>query len=800
MKLFILFITMFFMLFFISCNDDGGDSLCSADNPNGKCENADEYCKAGICLKKAKKCDPVCTENQICLDGVCEDTSKEVDCTDVAPDNATSVAVKVTVNYDVNKKEWEAPVDCEWECNDEYKKNSYGTGCIKKTEDDYCKDVQCGEHAFCKVENKQGICACESGYKLNDDNISCSDIDECTVNNGGCNQNCTNTDGGFECSCNTGFTLGLDGKTCSDINECASDNGGCDINAVCNNKAGSFECLCKSGFTGNGQTCSVIEICKPENNPCTENHKTFCKDENHDGIAECLCDIGYKLNEQTGECENINECDPNHLLANCNSEAACHDIEGGYECICNDGYEGDGLVCNDIDECATNTDNCSDNATCINKAGNDGKFECTCNSGFTGDGVTCSDIDECSDASLNNCDSNATCTNNDGGFSCACNSGYSGDGVTCNDIDECSDASLNNCDSNATCTNNDGGFSCACNSGYSGDGVTCNDIDECSDDTDTCIDGEYCKNTSPDYNCIACNCTTANTNGNTDTCTDETGQCDCDYKHTGLTCDDCADGFMDIAGECKSAVVINEVDPNNDWIELYNNSNNYIVMSNWEIESLSDGPFVINGTISAHSYYIINGFDTDSGAGELAELRDANGNILDSTTLGVDISAERSWGRFPNGLGAFNDLGVITGNSKNEITDAIGWCGTTSPDSMTATAGNPTNIVYGDIWIDGITDDSNGMDSHMIRAQLCYTDDLVNLTNPVCVDAVYWAENGNNDQFAMDLTIPVSNTYKYYYQFSTDNGATWTTCNLQSEGGSNTPTEASKVGDLTVNP
>lgn len=40
------------------------------------------------------------------------------------------------------------------------------------------------------------------------------DIDECDDDNGGCEQNCNNTDGGFECYCQQGFSLGDDGTSC----------------------------------------------------------------------------------------------------------------------------------------------------------------------------------------------------------------------------------------------------------------------------------------------------------------------------------------------------------------------------------------------------------------------------------------------------------------------------------------------------------------------------------------------------------------------------------------------------------
>ena len=41
------------------------------------------------------------------------------------------------------------------------------------------------------------------------------DINECDDNNGGCEQNCTNTDGSFQCGCRSGFTLNEDRRTCS---------------------------------------------------------------------------------------------------------------------------------------------------------------------------------------------------------------------------------------------------------------------------------------------------------------------------------------------------------------------------------------------------------------------------------------------------------------------------------------------------------------------------------------------------------------------------------------------------------
>lgn len=44
--------------------------------------------------------------------------------------------------------------------------------------------------------------------------LSYTDFDECSVNNGGCQDICTNTDGSYYCSCQAGYIFGPDNKTC----------------------------------------------------------------------------------------------------------------------------------------------------------------------------------------------------------------------------------------------------------------------------------------------------------------------------------------------------------------------------------------------------------------------------------------------------------------------------------------------------------------------------------------------------------------------------------------------------------
>ena len=128
-----------------------------------------------------------------------------------------------------------------------------------------------------------------------------------------------------------------------------------------------------------------------------------------------------------------------------------------------------GLPPADVDEClVVDNGGCAATATCTNIAGG---RTCACPTGFSGDGLTCDDIDECQ-VDNGGCDPLATCANTVGGRACSCPSGFTGDGVTCAETNECL-TDNGGCDPNATCTNTPGSFSCACDPGYSGDGISC---------------------------------------------------------------------------------------------------------------------------------------------------------------------------------------------------------------------------------------------------------------------------------------------------------------------------------------
>ncbi len=119
----------------------------------------------------------------------------------------------------------------------------------------------------------------------------------------------------------------------------------------------------------------------------------------------------------TGNCGGL-RCDPH---------AYCDRGGGRPACVCIPGYVGDGINCDDEDECASDTDDCAPEADCINR---EGSYDCACRAGYVGDGFECTDIDECAEGT-DDCSEHAACTNQPGSYTCTCDPPYVGDGVVC---------------------------------------------------------------------------------------------------------------------------------------------------------------------------------------------------------------------------------------------------------------------------------------------------------------------------------------------------------------------------------
>ncbi|RVE53502.1 hypothetical protein evm_001872 [Chilo suppressalis] len=151
--------------------------------------------------------------------------------------------------------------------------------------DKVCVDIdECAEtpevcHQSCANAWGGYRCYCKRGYRLDTDNRTCTDVDECTewqvagtglVSRGRtrlCGGSCVNEPGSYRCSCPSGYRLGDDGKSCIDIDECETGEATCaasrDPGYVCQNTRGSYHChhiQCPRGYKLEAQhRCSRIQ-------------------------------------------------------------------------------------------------------------------------------------------------------------------------------------------------------------------------------------------------------------------------------------------------------------------------------------------------------------------------------------------------------------------------------------------------------------------------------------------------------------------------------------------------------------
>jgi len=102
--------------------------------------------------------------------------------------------------------------------------------------------------SYCRMTSEAGLqCFCPHGRcdHRPTNSTSCLDVNECNVDNAGCEGDCINTDGGYRCECGSGLELDRNEHSCIDVNEC--NNNPCSGGDVCINTLGSYVCLVSSG-------------------------------------------------------------------------------------------------------------------------------------------------------------------------------------------------------------------------------------------------------------------------------------------------------------------------------------------------------------------------------------------------------------------------------------------------------------------------------------------------------------------------------------------------------------------------
>lgn len=285
-------------------------------------------------------------------------------------------------------------------------------------------------------------------------------------------------------------------------------------------------------------------------------------------------------------------------------------------------------------------------------------------------------IKRCS-ASL--CDDGNACTTDSCDASANCAHSPAADGTGCNDGNACTQTDV--CQA-GTCSGQNP--------------VTCSAVDAChlagSCDPSNgacsrplaplgthCADGNVCDAAG---SCVQC--FTASTCPGTDdacgarTCTN--GACGTVFAPEGT---ECGAGFeCNGAGACEGVphVTVNEVESSGgtpgDWVELYNAGPAPADVSGWKFLDNDDThtPYVIpKGTvIAAGGYYVLEeaAFGFGLGAADSARLFDSTGALTDSHNWTAHAST--TYGRCPNGSGAFATTATVSKGLVNE-------CGTTTP-------------------------------------------------------------------------------------------------------------------------
>ncbi|KPP66608.1 CD97 antigen-like [Scleropages formosus] len=145
----------------------------------------------------------------------------------------------------------------------------FNTGAVGQSSGSYdmdeCTISQgiCGNNAKCYNTNGSYYCQCEHGYRAKSFNFTsstgqCKDINECIEEPKICglNAECRNTIGSYSCSCISGYNPGPEAETvqqarnitCVDIDECSITPDICGQNAYCRNTNGHYDCQCQPGF------------------------------------------------------------------------------------------------------------------------------------------------------------------------------------------------------------------------------------------------------------------------------------------------------------------------------------------------------------------------------------------------------------------------------------------------------------------------------------------------------------------------------------------------------------------------
>ncbi|CAG5109615.1 Oidioi.mRNA.OKI2018_I69.chr2.g4135.t1.cds [Oikopleura dioica] len=241
------------------------------------------------------------------------------------------------------------------------------------------------ESAICASYNEELRCFYQTdlrwtwGWDPNIHQIICDKgIDECSPNPCGENSYCYDFYVGYECECDYGFKYDEIEEKCVDINECEIGDFDCGLFQNCINTDGFYECECMEEY-----------ICFCDSKQEIDDEHSDCEGK---PFPEVVCYDNHPKNTNNVTCLDINYCfdhgschEMNRTVAE--TSAICAHTNDNFLCIgpleCEKGFlpavhfEGSNAIssCLNIDECAYNLDDCGGGSKCVDT---DGSFECEC--------------------------------------------------------------------------------------------------------------------------------------------------------------------------------------------------------------------------------------------------------------------------------------------------------------------------------------------------------------------------------------------------------------------------------------
>nr|KAF6453946.1 stabilin 2 [Molossus molossus] len=256
----------------------------------------------------------------------------------------------------------------------------------------------CSAHATCRENN---TCECHLNYE--GDGITCTVVDFCKQNNGGCAKvaKCSQKGTKVSCSCQKGYKG--DGRSCSEIDPCADGlNGGCHEHATCKMTGpGKHKCECKSHYIGDGVSCEPEQLpldrCLQDNGQCHAD--ATCADLHFQDTTIGVFHLRSPLGQYKLTFDKAKEACANEAAAMATYNQLSYAQKANYH-LCSAGWLESGWVAYPT---AYSSPNCGSGFVGIVNYGPRNKSEmwdvfcyrmkdvnCTCKVGYVGDGFSCS--------------------------------------------------------------------------------------------------------------------------------------------------------------------------------------------------------------------------------------------------------------------------------------------------------------------------------------------------------------------------------------------------------------------------